>query len=501
MRNCLSSLLIAVCVWLVVGSSIARAAVFTKIDGATIKGELTGIADGQLTIIIPSTQPAKPTPLTGRRVSGATSKPATRPVAKTVTVPMSEIARIVVRDPPVKPQPVKASQPEPDDTASDEEPSVMSSVLGAFFGSSTPRRHSKTVVVEGFGASGQAHANENSKTGKNGLPSSRPSGSPRWQVRLADDNLLNGRIASWADGKVRFKIAAIDGAVIEFPADQLAELWCTDAAAKTKARALGREPGPEDVAFVRKDAEVIAVKGLVQSMDADSLHFRFDDQDRKIALSKLVGFVQGAGERAKAQVKFHQRVRLDSGDEISGMLTAASSDAITLTTTGGTQLRLPVAKVYTIDFVDGRLVYLSDLRPEKVEQTPYFGRVMPWRADQALGGGPLRLSDGEHTRGIAMHTRCLLEYDISGAFERFDAKVGFEQPAGKKGTAIVRVLGDGKMLFENADARGDQPAQAVDLDVKSVRHLTIEADFGKVPEVGGRVIWGDARLLRANLPG
>jgi hypothetical protein len=158
---------------------------------------------------------------------------------------------------------------------------------------------------------------------------------------------------------------------------------------------------------------------------------------------------------------------------------------------------LPMRDVYSIDFLDGRLAYLSDLTPAKVEQTAYFGRVMPWRADQSLEGGPLRLTDGQYTKGIAMHSRCVLEYQIDGGFERFAAKVGFEQPAGANGCAAVRLLGDGRVLYENADARGDQPPAMVDVDVSSTQRLTLEVDFGKVPEVGARVIWANARLLRA----
>lgn len=397
---------------------------------------------------------------------------------------------MVVREPPPKLPPVKAAAP---NGASDNSPGVLSSVMGALFGGNGKAARAHAEVVPTIPAPNiEARAKDSATT--------QPSELPRWQMKLGNGDILNGRIEHWADQKISFKLSAINGAAMEFPADQMAELWCTDAAARTKARALTREPGPEDAAFVKKDSDVVAVKGLVLGVDADSLLFRFDDQDRKIALAKLVGIVRGAGDHQKASPKFHQKITLDSGDEISGIWTAATADAISLQTTWGTPLRLPLNKVYAIDFVGGRLVYLSDLKPDKVEQTPYFGRVMPWRADRGLDGGPLRLSDGQYARGIAMHSRCVLDYDIQRGFERFNAKVGFEQPAGKIGNAVLRVIGDGKVLYENADARGDQPPVAIDLDVNSVQHLTIEVDFGKTPEVGARVIWANARLLRAKVP-
>ena len=103
-------------------------------------------------------------------------------------------------------------------------------------------------------------------------------------------------------------------------------------------------------------------------------------------------------------------------------------------------------------------------------------------------------------KGIAVHSRCVLEYDINAAYQRFQCKVGFEQPMGKRGRAVIRVLGDGKVLFENLDARGDQSPAEISIDVSNIQRLTLEVDFGKQPDVGGRVVWANARLLRPGIP-
>ena len=491
MRKLLSSLLVAGCLWWFVVPTVARAAIVQKIDDTSVTGDLVGISDGTLTV---AQKPARAKRKT-QRASGATtmptSQPATGPTTRPMTIPLSEIVRVVVREPPIKPPP--APTPEPA-SAADSDPGstgVLSTVLNVFFGAATGPPAPPTPAQVSAPAPVSVPVPVTPAP-----PTSQPSSSLHWQARLIGGDVLNGRIDRWRDQTIGFTLTAMDGQTVEFPADHLSELWCPDAAARDRARAVAPEPGPEDVAFVRKDAEVIAVKGLVQGMDADSLQFRYDDQDRKIALGKLVGFIVAQGNR-QPPPKFHQRVELDSGDQISGQWTGVNASAVTLQTNWGVPLRLPMRDVYSIDFVDGRLVYLSDLTPAKVEQTPYFGRVMPWRADQALEGGPLRLSDGQYAKGIAMHSRCVLEYQIDGRFERFGAKVGFEQPAGAGGQAAVRLLGDGKVLYENADARGDQPPAILDVDVSGTQRLRLEVDFGKVPEVGARVIWADARLLRA----
>jgi hypothetical protein len=92
----------------------------------------------------------------------------------------------------------------------------------------------------------------------------------------------------------------------------------------------------------------------------------------------------------------------------------------------------------------------------------------------------------------------VLHYDIGRRFERFRAKVGFQQPEGKSGRATIRVVGDGdKLLHEIPDARGDQPAADLDIPVAGVSRLTLEVDFGADQDVGDRVAWANARLIRA----
>jgi hypothetical protein len=169
-----------------------------------------------------------------------------------------------------------------------------------------------------------------------------------------------------------------------------------------------------------------------------------------------------------------------------------------LRTDWGATLKVPAAKVARVQTRNGRLVYLSEMAPAKVEQVPYFDRVMPYRVDKSLTGGALRLSDGEHARGISVHARTVLHYETGGTFQRLKAKVGFQHPEGRLGRAVVRVTGDGKALFERPDFRGDDPPADLDLDVSGVKRLALEVDFGEGQDVGDRVVWANPRLLRAH---
>ena len=58
------------------------------------------------------------------------------------------------------------------------------------------------------------------------------------------------------------------------------------------------------------------------------------------------------------------------------------------------------------------MTFLSDLTPAKVEETPYFGHRFPWRRDVNLLGEPLKINGQSFDRGLAVHSRCILTYDL-----------------------------------------------------------------------------------------
>ncbi len=330
-------------------------------------------------------------------------------------------------------------------------------------------------------------------------PSSSQPGAVMLRAVFGEDDQLSGPLVAWSEKGLRLKAPFGDNAEIEIPVAALREVWRGTAEQVKQAKALPIDPGPEDAAFVVKDNGVVTVRGVVLGTEGDSLRFKFGDEMRKINLAKLVGVVLG-GTESKRDRSFKQTVVLASGDTLSGQWkgydkTAAS---LNLTTPWGGQVQIPFASVTKIRSANGRLVYLSDLKPEAVEQTPYLDRMLGYRIDKSLTGGALKLIDGDYPRGIAVHSRTVLTYDIGGDYEELKVKVGFQQPEGKLGQAAIRVIGDGKTLFDDPDARGDAPKPAeLSLKVTGVHQLTLEVDFGKNQDTGDRVVWANARLLRA----
>jgi hypothetical protein len=333
-------------------------------------------------------------------------------------------------------------------------------------------------------------------------PAAQPTTSPSsWYLKCANGDSLHGGIATWVDQKLTLRLDGAGEVAVTLPAAALTEMWRATPEQVAKAKALQATGEPnQDTAYVLKETDkIVAVAGSALGMQGSELLFRYDGSDRKIAMSKLLGVVFAPAAQGPQSDKFHQAFMLVDGDVISGKWIGLNGDDVALDTGAGGIIHLRRDQVASIECRNGRVVYLSDLRPVKVEQTPYFDRLMPYRTDTSLTGDVMRLSDGTHAKGLAVHSRCVLEYDLGGRFERFRAKVGFEQPQGLRGRAAVRAVADGRTLLDNPDARGDQAPIDLDADVKGVQRLVLEVDFGQGQDVGGRVDWADARLLRAHV--
>ena len=332
-------------------------------------------------------------------------------------------------------------------------------------------------------------------------PASKP-----WRIHLIGDDRLTAQLENWSDSRVQVRLPRdADGfQTLDIAASHIGQMWQAEPDQVEKARKLATTSDQLDVVYVKakdQEGELKAVQGRCLGLDGDSLQFEFDGDKRTIALERVVGVVLATKGQAQQLKTFHQILELNRGDRITaGSIELDEDHVLRLTTPWNAEMRWPQDWVAKVTVRHGRRTYLSDLVPTVIEETAYFDRIMHFQVDESLANGPIRLKDGEYKRGIAVHSRCVLHYDLAGAYESFRGKVGFQQPTGTQGRAVVRVRGDDRVLFEELDVRGDQDPVALDLELTGVKTLILEVDFGENQDVGDRVVWADAQLIR-NDPG
>jgi hypothetical protein len=257
------------------------------------------------------------------------------------------------------------------------------------------------------------------------------------------------------------------------------------------------KPGTDDLAMLKaKDGKLAEIAGQLRGWQQQQLRFAYENEEHSIAADRLQAIVLAARPNKKRDNSAVQIVNLIGGDVASGALESIADGELTLRTAWGDQWKLPIEGIVDIGTRNGNVVYLSDLEPSHVEQTPYFGHIMTYRRDHSLDGGQLKMKGKMYAKGLAVHSRCVLSYDLDSQFAKFKTTLGFDEAAGTRGRVAYRVLADGKELFGKPDLRADEEPQAIEVSLNGAKELTLEIDFGEDEDVGDRVIWADARLFR-----
>jgi NPCBM/NEW2 domain len=323
-------------------------------------------------------------------------------------------------------------------------------------------------------------------------------------VHLEGLGELSGRLE--ALGQESLRLSTATAGVVEVPLLATRGVWFQSAGgqgvsggSKAKERFAARlnSPGDEDAALVRgEDQSVTEIAGQILQLKEQKLQFKYEGESRSINIARVVGLVFAAHAKSAPTDRPYQVFELVGGNRLSGSWTGFADGALEVQAAWGGELKIPAAKVASIVFRNGKLVYLSDLEPLSVEEVPYFDRAMPYQRDKNLLGEPLKLKGKEHRKGLAVHSRSVLNYALEGKYVQFKSLVGFDDSVPARGRVVCRVLADGKPIFSEADLRADAKPKSVELDVKGVRQLTLEIDFGEDENICDRVIWADARLYR-----
>jgi hypothetical protein len=192
----------------------------------------------------------------------------------------------------------------------------------------------------------------------------------------------------------------------------------------------------------------------------------------------------------------YQVFRLASGDALSGTWLALGEKTCQVKSAWGRDVEIPREAVVEVTGRNTKMVNVSELTPLSVEQVAYFDRVMTYVRDKSWNNKPLKIEGKTYNRGLAVHSRCVLTYDLGGEFATFRALLGFDEEAGDRGRVVCRVSVDDKELFVKPDFRSGEKPVPVEVPVKGAKQLRLEVDFGEDEDVGDRVIWANARLYR-----
>lgn len=256
--------------------------------------------------------------------------------------------------------------------------------------------------------------------------------------------------------------------------------------------AADRSVALDDVAVVARDEDVLVLRGRVQQIEPDVVRFEWNKRTVRLPWARVAGLLFARPSPRSASCV----VRLHSGEAFAGRVVSGAVDGLMLRSGILDDVPLSWAVIARVDCRSERLVFLSEMTPARYEFEPLFDKRWEYAVDRTLSGRRIRLGGQAYTRGVTLHSGARLTYRLDGQYAQFAALAGIADEMEQRGCAVLRVVGDGEVLWEASGVRGGQPPRDVVVPVAGVDELTLMVDYGDELDLSDHVVWAQARVIR-----
>jgi hypothetical protein len=327
--------------------------------------------------------------------------------------------------------------------------------------------------------------------------------------RPADTHLLftNGDCIPVRDCKLDgekliYRLEGKENAAQQVPLSAVSVFWLAPPGDREERDKLRRrwaaEKRTRDVIRLRNGD---AVEGILTDLNDSAAKLEIEAKKTAIDLSKIAAITFSTELAFQPKPKtVYGRVILANGARLSlAKAECTDGQTISATTLFNAKLSIPVEDLVALYLYQGKAVYLSDLKPSRIEGKPFGNLDWPPVADGSVSGLDLRLAGSTYDKGMGLHSESRVSYNLAGGYCWIEALVGLEEQSdGRKGSARVKVLVDGKLRAIEGDEAltGKSKPLPIRLDVQGAKELTLVVEFGKRGDVLGRVNWIDARLVK-----
>ncbi len=257
-----------------------------------------------------------------------------------------------------------------------------------------------------------------------------------------------------------------------------------------------------DVLAVHNGDNLDYQQGVLGDINPETVHFQLDGEDLPVNRGKVYGF---AYHHPPGEALLGVICRLTDVFGSHWQISKIALDKeMHLTTPAGLSLSCSPEILASIDFSVGKIVYLSDLKPESVAWKPFFDTIKTScameqfyapRMDRNFESNPLQLAGTEYGKGLAIRSRTEMVYRLPGPFTRLKAVAGIDDSVRPQGNVRLVIRGDNNVLLEVPIA-GTDAIKPIDLDLTGVRKLSILVDFGGQAGFGDQLDLCNARVIK-----
>jgi hypothetical protein len=320
------------------------------------------------------------------------------------------------------------------------------------------------------------------------------------EVLLTTGDLLVGKVGAKSEDGVKLMSPAFSDPLIKF--GQIRAIIFP----ANRQYLPARLPEKADTADIILTQAGDRAEGTVLSISSSGVVYKSKRLDTEVTvpLEKSAGvWMIETDAPPKEPAGLHATVLTSDGSSIRGEIHSLKDGVLTLKDLFGSVHHVPANLLSGIYMKNGRVVYLSDMKPSLVEEDANYIRGpkklssdldFPYQRDHSARGGKLIVGGVEHRKGVGVRARSLLGYSLEGGFKRFQATLGLDAASMGLGAVKVEIEVDGKKVKE-ASLKGTDAPLPIDLDVNGARELRLFVTWAGYGQ-SDFVDWGSARLIR-----
>ncbi|MGA2059192.1 MAG: NPCBM/NEW2 domain-containing protein [Thermoguttaceae bacterium] len=312
---------------------------------------------------------------------------------------------------------------------------------------------------------------------------------------LADGGLLAADVLS-SDKEILLADSEIFGR-LKIPWDRLAGVVFRLPPALKDRDALfdriARAEGESDRILLDNGDEL---SGLLEKIEEDAVMLKTNVGAVDVELDRVTAIVFNPALRRKMSNDIARTwLGFSDGSRLLATSVRLDSSAVQLSVFGQTWTTAPKHLVF-FQPVSGRAVYVSDLKPGEYRFVPFLDLTWPYRLDRGVTGAWLRAGGNLCLKGIGMHSAARLAYNFDQPYKRFQAELAVDDSAAGGGSVRFRVFIDGQEKFASETIRGGMKPVPISVDLTGAKQIDLVVDYADRADVLDHADWLNARLIK-----
>lgn len=240
------------------------------------------------------------------------------------------------------------------------------------------------------------------------------------------------------------------------------------------------------------------VKGFIDSISATNIAIESAGSQRRLGVSLVrdIQFAASGDEREQRLPSKYAVISLAGGHRLSVTAARLDDEIIRANWMPAGDVDIPLSRILSLDVFGGRWQWLSQLEPVSYEHTPAISLHWDFQRDRNVLGKPMTIAGEHFARGIGVHSRSVLTYELAGGYREFVTSLGLDDSAGPLADVDVAIRIGGRPVYRKEHLKSGQLEGPLRFPLNGAKRLELIVNFGANGDVQDRFNWADSALIR-----